>query len=61
MLHQDDFGAVGSDDIFGVAEEEGEAGTKEHEDDEGDVGSVADVLVGSNMDVLAQGDLVVLE
>lgn len=57
VLHQDDLGAIGADDLARVAQEESQAGADEHEYDEGDVGAVRDGLVALDMDVLAEGNL----
>lgn len=56
-LHQDDAGAILTDDLVGVANEQGQAGTEEHEHDEGNVGAIADGAVGLDVDVLSEGNL----
>lgn len=60
VLHEDDAGAVWTHDLVCVAEEEGKASAKEHEDNEGDVGAVADVAIGLDVDVFSEGDLDIL-
>lgn len=57
VLHQDHARAVGTHDLFCVAETQGKTGAYEHEYDEGDVGAVADGFVLHDIEVLAQGDL----
>jgi hypothetical protein len=56
-LHQNDAGAILTDDLVGIANEQGQAGTEEHEHNEGDVGAVTDGAVGLDVDVLSEGDL----
>ena len=58
VLHEDDSGSVGSDNVVGVAEHEGEDSAEEHEHDEGDVSSICHSAVGLDVDVLAKRDLV---
>lgn len=58
VLHQDNATTIRSDHIFGVAEAESENCSKEHENDESNVGSVRDSAVGLDIDVLAKGNLV---
>lgn len=57
VLHQDDAGAVLSDDIGCVDEEEGEDGTEEHEHDECDVRAIGDVSGLLDVDVGSEGNL----
>lgn len=57
VLLQDDAGSVWSDNIVGVAEEESEDSSSEHEHDEGDVGSIGDSAVSRDLDILADRDL----
>lgn len=56
VLHENDLGAVLTDDLVGVDEENTEDETDEHENDEGGVGTVSDGT-GSPVDVLSEGDL----
>jgi hypothetical protein len=57
VLHEDDTGAVSSDDFAGIAKGEGEDGAEKHEDNEADVSSITDCLVLSDVDVFTEGDL----
>jgi hypothetical protein len=57
VLHEDDTGAVSSNDLAGIAKGEGENGTEEHEDDEADVRSITDCLVLFDVDVFTERDL----
>lgn len=57
VLHEDDLGAVLTDDLAGVAEAERQEGTAEHENDEPDVGPIAHSSIVDNVDVLSQGNL----
>lgn len=57
VLHQDDAGAVLSDNVVGIAEREGKKSSTEHEYDEPNVGTIAHCHIGLDVDILAQGDL----
>ena len=57
VLHQDNLGAIRTNDLVGIANEEGQAGADEHENDERDVGAITDVAVGLDVDVLSERDL----
>jgi hypothetical protein len=57
VLHQNDASSVRSDNIAGITKTEGEAGTAEHEDNEGNVGTISDCAVRFDMDVLSKWDL----
>jgi hypothetical protein len=57
MLHQNNLGSIGADDILGVAEKKGDACSEEHEDNEGNVGTIANVLICRDMDILSERDL----
>lgn len=56
VLHQNHARAVVSNNLGRIAEEQGEAGTAEHEHDEGDVGAVPDAGA-RGVDTLAEGNL----
>lgn len=58
VLHEHYAGSVAADDVTSVAKHQGENGTGEHEDDEGDIGSISDGAVGPDVDILAERDLV---
>ena len=57
VLHEDDAGAIRSNNVRGVAEHKGENGTAQHEDDEGNVGAISNGLIAGHVDVLAERDL----
>lgn len=57
VLHQDDAGAVLSDNVVGIAEREGKKRSAEHEHDEPDVSAIAHCHIGLDVDVFAQGNL----
>lgn len=56
VLHEDNLGAVATDDVATVADEESQTGTGKHEHNEGDVGTVVDAGGLLGVDVLAEGD-----
>lgn len=57
VLHKNDVGPVWTDNIGGIAQEKSKTGTGKHKDDEGDVRSIRDCLVGSDMDIFTKRDL----
>lgn len=56
VFHQDNLGAILTNDLVGIQQEEGNNQTEEHENDEGSIGAIAD-STGVVLDVLSQGDL----
>lgn len=56
VLHENNLGAVATDNVATVDTEEGQAGTDKHEHNEGDVGTVVDADGGLGVHVQAQGD-----
>jgi len=57
MLHQNNLGSIRTDDILGVAQKKGNACSEKHKDNEGNVGTIANVLVLPDMDILSKRNL----
>ena len=57
MLHEDDTRPILTVDIFGVAEKQSKKETNEHQDNEGNVGAIADCAIGLNVNVLPKRNL----
>jgi hypothetical protein len=57
VFHEDDFGAVRSDNVGGIAQAHGNKCTKEHENNECDIGAITDVARSCVVDVLTKWNL----
>ncbi len=57
VLHQDNAGAIWSDNIGGIAEEQSQNCASEHENNERNIGAIANSFVGLDIDVLTKRDL----
>lgn len=57
VLFQNDTTAILSNNVIGVAEQEGEDGAAEHEDDEANVGAIGDGRIRLDVDVFPERDL----
>ena len=57
MLHDNDLGAIVTNDVLCVNETPGKSSSNEREDEETDVGSIRDIYASLGLDALAEGNL----